>query len=216
MKAFAKLLLGCAVVAAIAMPASAQIGLSLTPVTNTIPQGGTASYNLNISGLQSDVDYTQALGGYFVQLDYGTSVASVQSVTFGNSLFNLDPNGNPDYQSVDTTTTPGVISLVEMSNNSTPALEGAQGKSFTLATITFQGVAPGTTPVTIDANLKNPILSNTTLTDEGANTLDLVNVTNASLTVIPEPSVTASVFGAVALGFCMLRRRFARNANCIA
>jgi hypothetical protein len=36
------------------------------------------------------------------------------------------------------------------------------------------------------------------------------------LAAIPEPSFTGNVFGAAAIGFCALRRKFARRATCLA
>jgi hypothetical protein len=209
MKSIAKLLLGCAVVAAIALPASAQIGLSLSPTSYSVGVGGTETYNLNISGLFGSADYTgPALGAFNVTLDYNASIAFATSVTFGNSLGTdlLNVSGNAITTS--DLTTPGQIFLLEGSGDSVAALESQQSKSFTIATITLQGVAPGTTPLTFD-------LTGTSLSDANSNTLVLNTTTNASLTVIPEPSVTASVFGFAAMGFCMLRRRFSRVASSI-
>jgi hypothetical protein len=113
---------------------------------------------------------------------------------------------------------PGQIWLSNTSSDSATTLETLQPSSFTLATIKLTGLALTTTPMTltIDANLANPAQSISSLSDEYAHTLDLVNVTNASLAVIPEPSVTASLLGAAAMGFCMLRRRFSRGANVVA
>jgi hypothetical protein len=48
---------------------------------------------------------------------------------------------------------------------------------------------------------------------QGPSPDQLLGLDNVSLTAIPEPSVTASVFGAAAMGFCMLRRRFPRKSN---
>jgi hypothetical protein len=113
---------------------------------------------------------------------------------------------------------PGQIWLSNTSSDSATTLETLQPSSFTLATIKLTGLALTTTPMTltIDANLANPAQSISSLSDEYAHTLDLVNVTNASLAVIPEPSVTASLLGAAAMGFCMLRRRFSRGAIVVA
>jgi len=98
-----------------------------------------------------------------------------------------------------------VISISETSFDTAAALETAQTSGFTLATITMQAVSNGTTALTIDTN---PL--NTSLSDENGATLDLVKVNNASLTAIPEPSMTASVLGALAMGVGAVRRRFPR------
>jgi len=209
MKVFAKLLLGCAVAVAIALPASAQISLSLSPTGYTVGVGGTETYNLSISGLFGSADYHgPALGAFALQLDYNPAIAAATSVTFGNSsgtdLLNLSGKA---FQYSDLSTS-GQIYLMESSADLASALQTAQSSSFTLATITLQGVAPGTTPLAFDATYA-PSLS-----DANASSLDLITTNGASLTVIPEPSVTASVFGAAAMGFCMLRRKLSRVAGC--
>jgi len=202
MKTIAKFLLGCIAMAGLAASASAQITLSLTPTTQTVSVNGLATYNLNISGLKTNADYTgPVLGGYNIVLDFNSAIASAQSVSFGSSL----AISGSDLQVADLSTS-GQISLTEISYDSAAVLESSQSSSFTVATITFQGLTPGTTALTFDT-------ANTSLSDENANTLDLINANGASLTVtaIPEPSCAAGVFGVVAVGACLLRRRFARS-----
>jgi hypothetical protein len=48
---------------------------------------------------------------------------------------------------------------------------------------------------------------------QGPSPDQLLGLDNVSLSSIPEPSVTASVFGAAAMGFCMLRRKLSRVAG---
>jgi hypothetical protein len=210
MNTISKFLLACVAVAAIAIPASAQIGLSLSPVTSTVGVGGTATYNLNISGLFGSADYSgPALGGYAIQLDYNSAIASATAVTFGNNLgVDLVNLSGGAFQSSDTTT-PGQVFLMNISGDSAVALQAAQSKSFTLATITLQGVSQGTTSLSFDTTSFPP-----ELTDGNSNTLAVNTMTGATLSVIPEPSVTASVFGAAAIGFCALRRKFSRRPSC--
>lgn len=201
MKPFTKIILGCVFAAGLACPGFGQITLSLSPLSDTLAVGSTESYNLNVSGLKGNVDYNgPALGGYSVAIDYNSLTAAAQSVTFG-SMLNLSSD---DFQSADLTT-PGVISISETSFDTAAALETAQTSGFTLATITMQAVSNVTTALTIDTN---PL--NTSLSDENGATLDLVKVNNASLTAIPEPSMTASVLGALAMGVGAVRRRFPR------
>ena len=203
MKLLPKLLLGCLAAAGFSCPAFAQVTLSLSPITDTIGIGAQETFNLNISGLKSSADYNgPALGGYTVQVDYNSLTAAAESVSFGSLL----SSSGPDYQFSDLTT-PGQIYLTETSYDTPAQLEANQTASFTLATFTMQGLSAGTTPLTID-------LAQTSLTDGNGNTLDLAKTTNASLTAIPEPSVTASVLGALAMGACALRRKFAQTLGC--
>jgi hypothetical protein len=210
MNTVSKFLLACVAVAAIAIPASAQIGLSLSPVTSTVGVGGTATYNLNISGLFGSADYTgPALGGYMIQLDYNSAIASATAVNFGNNLGVDLVNLSGGALQTSDTSTPGQVFLMNISGDSVAALEAAQSKSFTLATITLQGVSQGTTSLSFDTTSFPP-----ELTDASSNTLEVNTMTGATLSVIPEPSFTASVFGAAAIGFCAVRRKFSRRSIC--
>jgi len=205
MKTITKFFLGCIAAAGLAASASAQITLSLSPTTQTVGVNGLATYNLNISGLKSSADYNgPALGAYNIVLDFNSAIASAQSVTFGNAL-NVFAG---DFPSADLTTTAGQITLSDVSFDSAADLESHQSSSFTFATITFQGQAPGTTTLTFDT-------ANTSLSDENANRLDLINANGSAMTVtaIPEPSCAAGLFGVAAVGACVLRRRFVRNVN---
>lgn len=122
-------------------------------------------------------------------------------MTFGSKL---DLSGG-DFQISDLST-PGQIYLTETSYDSAAALEAAQTSSFTLATFTLEGLSAGTTSVTFDSTLA-PSLS-----DENANTLDLISATGGSLTVVPEPSSYA--MAVLAMGLCGVRRLLRQPARC--
>jgi len=205
MKNIVKLLIGCVAAAGIASSASAQISLSLSPSSQSVGLNGVQSFDLNISGLKGSADYSgPALGGFEVTLDYDSTIASAQSVTFG-SMLNLSGS---DFQYSDTTTTPGVITIEEISYDSASALEAAQGKSFTLATFTLQGINLGSTAITFDLSY-----GNTSLSDENAHTLDLAGgAIGASLKVVPEPGTcTMALMGLGLLGL-RARNRAGRNS----
>jgi hypothetical protein len=162
------------------------------------------SYDVNISGLKGSADYNgPALGAFILQLDFNSTIASAQSVAFGNKL-NLTGS---DLQYSDLSTA-GQVYLSETSFDSVAALEAAQGKNFTLATVTFAGLQPGTTAMSFD-------LAQTSLSDENGNTLDLISTNGSTLTVtaIPEPASTACIFGVLAVGLGVVRRRFFQNRN---
>ncbi|MGA3008171.1 MAG: cohesin domain-containing protein [Opitutaceae bacterium] len=204
MKNIKKFLLGCMVAAGIAHTASAQISLYLSPVSQTIGVDGLASYNLVVKGLKGSADYNgPALGGFDVQLDYNSAIASAQSVTFGSML-----NLSQDDMQISDLSAPGVIYLSETSFDSPAALESAQTSSFTLATITLEGLTPGTTLLSFDSTYAP------SLTNEDGFTLDLAGgAVGSSLAVIPEPSCTAGLTAALALGFCALRRKFSKKSD---
>jgi hypothetical protein len=203
MKLISKILIAGALAAGIAFPAFAQGGsgikLTLSPTTGTIPVNGSETFNVNVSGLNGSVDYAgPGLGAFDFALDYNPAIATVTAVSYGSAAgvdqLNLDGNAIQF-----TTLTAGQAQLLESSDYSV-----SQPSSFTLATVTLQGVSAGTTSLTFDASSGGPSLS-----DENGNSLDVISATGASLTVtaIPEPSVTAGVLGVLALGAMMLRRR---------
>jgi len=191
MKNMIKLLAGI-LAASVVLPATAAITLSISPASQTVGLGSMATYNLNISGLDNSSDYTgPQLGAFGVQLDFDPAIASFQSVTYGTGL------GAGDYQWTDT----AVAGQLWLSDAATAASLAGQPSSFTLATFTFQGVALGTTPLTID-------LAASSLGD--ANALSLVFGANSgSLTVVPEPGIYGGLAGVAAFGICLLRRKTA-------
>lgn len=199
MKNIYKLLLGCVVAAGFAFPAAAQISLSLSANSQTNSVGGFDTYSLIISGLKGNVDLNgPALGGYQVTLDYNSSIASLSADTFGTKL----SNSGPDYQY--DSSSPGVIQLSEMSYDLPALLESSQTASFTLATFTLQGIAPGRTALSFD-------LANTSLSDENGSSLDLINANSGAFTVtaVPEPGTYA--LAALGLGCVVLHRRWIRG-----
>lgn len=200
MNTLTKLFAGCALGLGMALPASADLTLSLTPANQTAGLGQWITYDLVVSGLKSSSDYNgPALGAFSITLDYNSSIAAAGNVSFGTKLSNT----GPDYQLFDTSTA-GQIYLSEFSYDDAQTLQNSQSSSFTLATITLQGVGVGSTTLTFDR-------SGTSLSDESANTLDLVTATGGNLTVVPEPSFAG--FGGLmaALGVAVMawRGRFA-------
>lgn len=197
MKNICTLIIGCVAFAGIAFPASAQITLSLSPAAQTNVIGGLSTFNLNISGLKGSADYNgPALGAFEVTLDYDASIVSLQSDTFGN-LAGVDELNNNGSAILLDSSAPGEIQLTEYSTDLPSTLEIDQTTSFTLATFTLQGINAGTTPLAFD-------LSNTSLSDENGNSLDLINANSGSFTVtsVPEPSfygLSALTLGLVGL-----------------
>jgi len=194
MKNIYKLLLGCVVAAGITSPATAQISLSLSASSQTTSVGGLETYSLIISGLKGNVDLNgPALGGYQVTLDYNASIASLSADTFGTKLSNSGADYQYDSSSL------GVIQLGEISFDSAALLESSQTASFTLATFTLQGIAPGTTALSFD-------LANTSLSDENGGSLDLINANSGTFTVTPAPEPGTCALAALGLGCVVLRR----------
>ena len=118
-------------------PASANIYPQHRAGLQQVNFGGTATYNLNVSGLDGSADYNgPQLGGFGVQIDYNTAFASFVSATYGTGL------GAGDSPWTDTS----VSGEVYLSDTAGSVSLVGQPSSFTLATFTFQGVSLGTNP----------------------------------------------------------------------
>lgn len=124
--------------------------ISLSPTTQTIASGSPETLDLNISGLSS----TTALGAFDVSVNFDSSILSFNNATFGDpvlgdqlDLMNLGLNG--PIAAVGT----GTVDLSEVDLFDSPStLSSSQARSFTLAAISFDAVASGTTPLTITVN----------------------------------------------------------------
>ena len=124
----------------LAVPAKSVVLVSLSPVSQTIGVGGTATVNLNISGLGNLSSLS--LGSWLADISYNGSIVTIGAgnVTFGTQL-NIGTFGSVSFAS----SSSGLIHADETSFATAAELNGAQPGSFTLATFTFTGVGPGTT-----------------------------------------------------------------------
>ena len=116
------------------------VTISLDPVSQTIDVGGTATVDLNISGL-GDLA-APSLGAFFVEITFDDTILDFESEVYGILLGSTDPL---DFET-DIVTTVGVgsVSLDEISFLFDFELDALQPDSFTLATLTFTGDSVGT------------------------------------------------------------------------
>jgi hypothetical protein len=180
-------------------PAQA-VTVSVSPASQTIGVGGPATVNIIVSGL------TQALGGFSFLLGFNDTILS--SVGFTPNPDNkmgavpLDLSGGFTGGSLD------VFYVADAAANEA-ALAAAQGASFTLATVSFTGLAAGLSPLT----LTGVALSNFT----GGATIPGVVVENGDICVVaagtaggcakvPEPG-TLVLLTLGMLGMGLTRRR---------
>lgn len=168
------------------------ITISLNPVTPSTIVGASVDVALVISGLGSGV--APSLGTFDIDVAFNQANLSFSSVVFGSFLG--DPSLGESINSFNGST-PGIVNLYELSlleGNSTtcffcipPYLDNLQPASFTLATLTFNALSAGISPLDIALNA---------IGDANGEPL-IVESVNASVTVgpnntldsVPEPAI---------------------------
>jgi hypothetical protein len=108
--------------------------IGLVPVTSTQPLNGIFSVDVVVSGLETD---GLILSTYDLNVGFDASFLQFLGATSAGGL------GGGSFFSA--TSGAGFVNLFELSFLDDAALAGAQGDLFTLASISFQGIAPGTT-----------------------------------------------------------------------
>ncbi len=176
------------------------VTVTIEPVSQTVNMGTTANVTIGISGL--DGVAPPALGAFTIGLAFDPAILGVNNVTFGDEGAGLDylaPSGPAGSLTSFGPTGPGILALSEVSLEPAAVLVGAQPDAFALATVTFDAVGPGTSPVIYGAVL---------LVDELGHPLWPDSVFNsASITVQAIPAPGAMVLSLVGLGLAVRLRR---------
>lgn len=170
------------ILAATLMPARAfcAVEVSVMPSTQTIAVGGSASVDIWVTGA--------FVGGFDAELNYAPGIVLPSSYAIGSSLGSYD--GANDFSLFPETA--GKIRFIYLSTASIGDLMSLQSTlSFKLATITFQGLALGDSPLA----LGSVVLS--ALDGTGSVTIDTIG--DANLTVVPEPATYLAGFSALAM-----------------
>ena len=171
---FLKLALAIPMLLAGAGAAHATILLSFNPSAQTVLLPNTVSVDLVVSGLGGGV--SPALGGFQFNILYNPGIVHATDATFGLDLG--DPGAFEALTSSDVSS-PGAASLSEISLLTSSDLVAGEPASFVLATLDFQTVGGGTTPLSFDSVV---------LSDESGNILSF-NASPGSITVLtPEPA----------------------------
>lgn len=136
-----------ALVATLGMP---QLALALTigfaPASQTVPVGDPASVELRISGL-GDAS-APSLGVFDLSVSFDPTVLSFAGVSFGDPVLGdqLDPFGLGSITIFDAASA-GSVRLFELSLDLPADLDALQAGAFTLATLTFDTLQVGTSPL---------------------------------------------------------------------
>jgi hypothetical protein len=187
--------LALAALAAASLLSQAAPVVSVSPAAQTINIGDTTSVDIIVSGL------TEPTGGFSLTLGFNSSFLT--DVSFFNDPGTtmgaepLDLSGGFSGGSLD-------LFFVADATETEASLAAAQGASFTLATVSFQGAANGLSPL----KLSDVVLSNW----NGDETLAEVGTRNGEICVggncnnVPEPASMVLV-GAALGAMALLRRR---------
>lgn len=121
--------------------ALATVQMYLSPADQSITLGQSTTLDVLISNIEDD----QAVGSFDLSLKYDGSILTATAFAFGTDL-DLGTFGS--FQDSDLAK-PGVFAL-EVSLEDSADLLANQAKAFRLGTITFKGIAAGTSPVGLD------------------------------------------------------------------
>ena len=170
--------------------------VSLTPDSQTIGVGDTADFDLNISGLDSDGP--TSLGAFMLDIMFDQNILAFESLIFDTKLGDPDPSNFETYSFVDTTTTPGVVGLGEISFLPDFKLDSLQQENFTLASLTFTMINLGFSDLTLE---------NVVLSDAPGFEITVTTLQGAKVYPVPVPCTFLLLLGGLG-GLAGLRKKF--------
>ncbi|GBE10200.1 hypothetical protein BMS3Abin12_00762 [bacterium BMS3Abin12] len=177
--------------------------LSLTPASQTVSNGSLVTVGLVVSGL-SDFS-APSLSTFDVQIGYDPTILAATGGTIGDPVNGdqLDLSGFGTINAIDTSI-PGTTEPYEISFDFPSELDTLQLGSFALASLTFNALAPGTSPLTIASMV---------LGDSNGDPL-AAQIQNANVTVsspsmsVPEPPTVLLIGLGLLVMACLVRPDF--------
>lgn len=170
------LLICCHNVYAIGIP----ITVSVAPSSQAISLGSPADLAIEIAGLADP----PSLGTFDLNLGFDPTILSFNSVNFGDAILGdqLDPTGGGNTITFVSSGT-GTVELFDLSLDASTVLNTLQPSSFVLATLMFDTIGTGSSPLNLSVNALGDADGNSLQAILQNGTLD---VTNAS--AVPEPT----------------------------
>jgi hypothetical protein len=167
------------------------ITVDFVPSTQSVGVGQPVAVDVVISGLTAGAP--PSVGAFDLDVSFNAGILSPTGVTFGPFL------GDPALLEALTSVavTPGLVDFAEVSLLLPAELDALQPASFSLATLSFDALMAGTSPLTF---------SQVAIADAFGATLT-ASVSSGSINVVvPEPG-TLLLLGAAITGLMLVRRR---------
>ena len=183
--------------------------IDLSPPLTNATAGNAFSVGVVISGLNGPAP-PLALTDFDLDISYNPSLLNALGVSFGTGL------GNPPDISGFNLSSVGIVDLFAVSFANYATLRGLQGDSFTLATLTFRALAPGTDSLAfvsngsfivdlINAANQNPVNGANPANCGSRSCIDVGGARVVIRSSVPEPNPLL-LLGAAALALAFARR----------
>ncbi len=189
-----------------AAPAFADpVELRFDPDAQTVDLGSFVTVDVIANPLDDDL-----VAVFDFLIDFNSSIVDIVAVSFGTALNGGDPLASFPFAAL---FGPGTLNIAEVSLLDEDDLEDAQGGAITLATLTFEAIAVGTSDLLFSGNILGQQDPFNFLGDEDGDALEAI-VFDGSITVVDrvqpvsEPGVLLlSAIGLLAAGWATRRRR---------
>jgi hypothetical protein len=175
------------------------ISLNFVPSAQNVSLGSSAQVAIKISGLGDSL--APSLGTYDLNVNFNPAVLSFNTVSFGDPILGDQLDLFSLGSLIITTPGAGYVNLFELSLDSAADLDSLQASDFILATLTFDTLGVGTSPLSFTVNALGDSNGDSLTADNGSG-----SVTVDAARSVPEPS-TLLLLGSGLAGLVAFRRR---------
>lgn len=171
------------------------ISLDFVPSNQTVGMEGQATVDLVISGLGAFT--APSLGTFDLDVTFDPAILSFNHAQYGDPVLGDQLNLGGTDSITATTLGAGTVNLFELSLDPSDVLNTEQAGAFTVASIAFQGLGVGESPLGLNINALGDAFGNPLTASLGT----------GSISVAPEPA-TLLLLGTGLAAFAIWRRKF--------